>query len=94
MALAHAIVVRGRVMVAQERWEAARHDLEEGARLAHDMPYPHLEARALYERGIMHGEKGEPHQARERLEEALDIFRSLGARPGVERTEHALHHLR
>lgn len=88
--LANAFLVRGRVMVAQELWETAQHDLAEGARLARDMPCPHLEARALYEQGVMHGEKGEPQQARERLEEALGIFQHLGARPYVERTEHAL----
>jgi hypothetical protein len=87
---ANAFLVRGRVMVAHERWESAHYDLTEGARLAHDMPCPHLKARALYEQGVMHGEKREPQQTGEPLEEALGIFQCLGDRPYVERTEHAL----
>ena len=49
---------------------------DEGLNLAHSMPYPYGEARILVELG--------------RLDEALVLFRRLGAAKDVERTERAL----
>ena len=40
--------------------------------------------------GEMHLQRGEPPQARERLEAALAIFRRLGARKDIERVEQML----
>jgi hypothetical protein len=54
------------------------------------MPYPYGEARALRVHGYLHRQKGEPQQARERLEAALAIFRRLGARKDIEQTEQML----
>jgi hypothetical protein len=51
---------------------------------------PYLEGRILYEWGRMYAAREAPQQAQERLEEALVIFRRLGARPYIERTEQAL----
>jgi hypothetical protein len=79
--------------VQQGRWDEALHAYVEAASLAHVITYPHAEAAALYQSGILQRLRGEVDQAREPLEEALTIFRHLGARPGVERTEHALYHL-
>jgi hypothetical protein len=50
--------------------------LEEGLELARSLPYPYAEARILAEL--------------DRLEEALAIFRRLGARKDIERTEQEL----
>jgi hypothetical protein len=41
----------------------------------------------------MHLQKGDGEPAQKRLDEALAIFRQLGARKDVERTERALHQL-
>jgi hypothetical protein len=48
------------------------------------------EARILHAFGLMWGQKGEKARAREYLEEALTIFRRLGAKPDIERTEQVL----
>jgi hypothetical protein len=54
------------------------------------MPYPYAEARLLHVYGEMHAQKGELEPARQRLEEALAIFRRLGAHKDAERMERAL----
>jgi hypothetical protein len=43
---------------------------------------------------MTHVQKGEPQQARSRMEEALALFQRLGAGKDVERTEQALAALR
>ncbi len=90
---AEARIVRGKLMSCREQWLAAERDLLAAADMAAAMPYPHLHARALYERGLMHGAKGESRPAREDLEEALGIFKRLEARPFVERVSCALNDL-
>ena len=91
--LAHWLRIRGKVRVQQRRWDEARQACEEAASLAQALPYPHAEAAALYESGVLHEYQGEVQQARDRLEQALAIFRHLAARPYIERTEHALRDL-
>jgi hypothetical protein len=54
------------------------------------MPYPHGEGRLLEVYGRLHLAGGEPTAARERLEAALAVFRRLGARKDIERTERLL----
>ncbi len=88
--LAEALVVRGRIYTAERCWDEAENDFEEAARTARGMPNPHLEGRALYERGLMRQQRGHIEQARENLNAALDIFNRLGARPYIERTSDAL----
>jgi adenylate cyclase len=82
--------MQGMILSRQRRWEEAARTLEEAVSLARSMPYPYAEARALHEYGVMFVQKGEQVAARERLEEALGIFRRLGAAKDVERTETAL----
>jgi len=82
--------VQGMILARQERWEGAKSSFEEAISLARAMSYPYAEARALYEYGVLRSRQGEPSQARERLEEALAIFRQLGAGKDVERTEEKL----
>jgi tetratricopeptide (TPR) repeat protein len=88
--LAEALGVQGMILAEQERWEEAERAFEEAVSLAHSMPYPYAEARALYEYGRMRCRQGEREQGCERLQEALAIFRRLGAQKDVERTEQEL----
>jgi tetratricopeptide (TPR) repeat protein len=92
-ALAQWLRLQGMILSQQHRWEEADRVFAEAVSLARAMPYPYAEGRSLYECGLLRIQRGEPEQARERLKEALAIFSQLGARPSVERTEHALHHL-
>ena len=85
-----ALWVQGMVFVRQGRGEEADRVLTEGLALARSLPYPYVEARILFQLGTMHGQQHDPEQARERLEEALAIFRQLGASKDVERAEQAL----
>jgi tetratricopeptide (TPR) repeat protein len=74
------------VATRQGRSEDAAAAIEEGLSLARSMPYPYAEARTLQVNGLMHRRRGEAHQAREKLEAALAIFRRLGARRDIEQT--------
>ena len=85
-----ALRAHGMVMVRQERWEEARHAFEEAITLARSMPYPYSEGRALYEYALLHRNMSEFERAEDRLQQALSIFRRLGARKDVEATEDAL----
>jgi tetratricopeptide (TPR) repeat protein len=88
--LPEALGVQGMILAEHERWEEAERVFEEAIAVARCMPYPYAEARALYEYGVMRCRQGEPQHGHERLEAALAIFRRLGARKDVERTQRAL----
>ena len=88
--LLEALRVLGMVYVRQERFEEAGRAFQEGLELARSLPFPYAEARILYHLGLLERQRGELERAQERLEEALAIFRRLGAGKDVERTEHAL----
>jgi Tfp pilus assembly protein PilF len=82
------------LLAEQGKWEEAERTFEEAVSLARAMPYPYAQARALNQHGMTHVQKGEPQQARSRMEEALALFQRLGAGKDVERTEQALAALR
>jgi class 3 adenylate cyclase/tetratricopeptide (TPR) repeat protein len=88
--LPESLGVQGMILAEHERWEEAERVFEEAIAVAHSMPYPYAEARALAEYGVMRCQQGEPQQGRERLEAALAIFRRLGALKDIERTQRAL----
>jgi tetratricopeptide (TPR) repeat protein len=88
--LVEALRVQALVALRQGHPEEAARSLEEGMALARSMPYPYAEARLLTVEGERYVAQGETGLARERLEEALAIFRWLGARKDVERTLQAL----
>jgi tetratricopeptide (TPR) repeat protein len=88
--LPDALRVRAMIALRQEHWRVAQQALEEGLALAQSMPYPYAAGRLLHVYGELHGQKGEPGPARERLEAALAIFQRLGARKDAERVEQAL----
>jgi tetratricopeptide (TPR) repeat protein len=90
LSLADALRIQGMVLAREEQWEEADRAFEEAASLAHSMPFPYAEARALAARGMMALSRREDGQGRQHLEEALTIFRALGAKKDVEATEHAL----
>jgi adenylate cyclase len=83
--LAGALQVQGMVLIRQGRNEQALRVLSEGLARARSMPCPYVEARILEQLGILQTQRGEPEQARARLEEALAIFRRLGAKKDIER---------
>ena len=85
--------VLGMALGKRERWVEAERVLEEGRGLAHSLPFPYAEARALREQGILDQRTGKPERAGERLTEALTIFARLGARRDVEQTERLLRNL-
>jgi tetratricopeptide (TPR) repeat protein len=90
LALVDLLRVQGMLLSRQGRWEEAEDAFKEAVSVSQRMPYPYAEARARYEWGQMLRAKDQPLPAQERLEEALVIFRRLGVRPHVERTERAL----
>lgn len=91
MALVEALRVQGIIRSQQGSFQEACRSFEEGLALLRRMKqYPYLLARLLYDWGSTDLENAEPMRARGRLEEALSIFRRLGARPYIERTERAL----
>ncbi|PZR99009.1 MAG: hypothetical protein DLM70_16185, partial [Chloroflexi bacterium] len=88
--LPDALCVQGMVLTAQGRLEEADQSLTEGLERARSLPYPYVEGRILVEMAAVHRQRGESEGERERLQEALAIFRRLGARKDVERVEEAL----
>jgi tetratricopeptide (TPR) repeat protein len=88
--LLEALRVQGMVWMHQDRCEEAESAFQEGLELARSLPYPYAEGRVLYEMGVLERQRGEPERAQERLDEALAIFRKLGAGKDIERTEHVL----
>lgn len=88
--LADLLRVRGMALAGARRWDEAEETFRESASLAATILYPYAEARALAEWGRMLLVAGAPDRARQRLEQALAIFRRLGARGDVTTTEHAL----
>ena len=59
-------------------------------KLLEETPYPYTRGRVLHALGLMLAERGQLEGARAQLQEALEIFERLGARPSIERTAEAL----
>ena len=76
LALVDALRVQGMVLTRLGQREEAAEILEEGLELARSLPYPYAEARILGQLG--------------KTEEALAIFRRLGAQKDIERMEQEL----
>ena len=90
VALVDALRVQAIVSIRQRQWGEAERFLGEGLARARDMPYPYAEGRLLYVNGLLHIERGELEPAWEQLEAALALFRRLGARGEIARTEEAI----
>jgi class 3 adenylate cyclase/tetratricopeptide (TPR) repeat protein len=76
LVLTDALCVRGMILRKQGKPDEAAPILDEALELARSLPYPYAEARILVEMG--------------RHQEALEIFRRLGAAKDIERTEQSL----
>jgi tetratricopeptide (TPR) repeat protein len=87
IALVDALGVQARVAMRREHWPEALSALSEGLDLARAIPYPFGEGRLLHLMGMLHRRRQEPESALEWLATALAIFRLLGARKDLERTE-------
>jgi tetratricopeptide (TPR) repeat protein len=88
-----ALRVRAMALSRQQRWDEARECLERALQLLEQTPIPYARGRVLYTYGHMLSDRDDRTLARARLEEALEIFQRLGARPYVERTEEVLRRL-
>ncbi|HEX6508947.1 MAG TPA: hypothetical protein VF221_15065, partial [Chloroflexota bacterium] len=84
------LLVHGMLLARRERWEAAAAVFDEGISLSRGLPYPYLEARMLYQFGTMLVRQDDLEGAAWRLDDALKIFRRLGASKDVARVEQAL----
>ena len=73
--LVDALRVQGMVLLNQEQHEEAERAFQEGLEVARSLPYPYAEARIL--------------EQMNKTEEALAIFRRLGAKKDIERIEAA-----
>jgi tetratricopeptide (TPR) repeat protein len=82
--------VQGMILARAKRWQEAERSFAEAVSLARGMSYPYAEARALHEHGRTYLLKGDRELAQKQLEEALVIFRRLGAKKDADRTKQAL----
>jgi tetratricopeptide (TPR) repeat protein/DNA-binding XRE family transcriptional regulator len=82
--------VRALLAAHEGRWEQAESTLEVLLRRCRGVPYPWLEAKALYTYGQVHVARNEPDRARKTYEQALTICTRLGERLYAEHIECAL----
>ncbi|HVA91969.1 MAG TPA: hypothetical protein VNL71_19250, partial [Chloroflexota bacterium] len=84
MLLADALRIQTRVSIRRRRWDEAEQAVDEGLTLARAMPYPYAEAHLLYAHGLLLAEQGHSGPGRERMDAALALFQTLGARKDAE----------
>ncbi|HLJ69552.1 MAG TPA: tetratricopeptide repeat protein [Chloroflexota bacterium] len=85
-----ALWIRGMVLGRQSQLDEAESCLAQGLELTRSMPFPYAEARILCELGLLQKQREKVKEARQRLEEALAIFRRLGAKKDIEQAEEML----
>lgn len=85
--LIESLAVQGAVLAQEDSWAEAAQLFEYTLARARRIPFPFGEASLLREYGAMCLRKGERVRAKQLLDEALAIFRRLGARGEVERVE-------
>jgi tetratricopeptide (TPR) repeat protein len=83
--LAHALRASAALAIRQQRWEDALHTLGQAVDLAREMNYPYGHADYLSMYGSVFKQRGAVEEARQWFQEALTIFRRLGAKKDVER---------
>jgi tetratricopeptide (TPR) repeat protein len=69
----------GRLLARQGRFEEACAALDDALALAREIGMPYCEAHVLYAHGEVLAAQGKPEAARQKLAEAGEIFRRLGA---------------
>jgi tetratricopeptide (TPR) repeat protein len=77
------------ILMRQGATQEAISAFDEGLEMARALGLPYVEARLLVQMGLLE-ERGNPEGARARWEEALLIFRRLGAKKDLEQTEETL----
>jgi ATP/maltotriose-dependent transcriptional regulator MalT len=82
--------VAGMISAARGEYELATSTFDHVISVAREVRYPHAEACALYEYGMMDVRRGNSSEALSRLGAALQIFQKLGAKPYIERAQRAL----
>jgi tetratricopeptide (TPR) repeat protein len=82
--------VAGMVAAARGDYRRAAEILEDVVVAARKVRFPHAEANALYQYGLMCLATGDRMKAQQLLEDALKIFTRLGARPFADLTREAL----
>jgi tetratricopeptide (TPR) repeat protein len=90
LALLEILRVEAMLLTHVGQADEAMHAAEDALSEALIIGLPYHAARLLDVCAALHVDRGEAQRARERLNEALAFFRSLGARPDVERVERAL----
>jgi ATP/maltotriose-dependent transcriptional regulator MalT len=88
--LAETLCVHAKLLLANGELAGAETVLNDLLDLTRSLPYPFVEAQALVACGQLEAMRGSPGAARQRLEEALTIFRRLAAQPFVEQAERAM----
>ncbi|HEX8917430.1 MAG TPA: BREX system ATP-binding domain-containing protein [Chloroflexota bacterium] len=81
--LAEALMIRGAIRVAEARWDEAERLLQASRTLALEMPYPYVVAGGLLHTAELRRQQGEIAESRRMVDNALTIFRKLGARPNI-----------
>jgi tetratricopeptide (TPR) repeat protein len=93
LAAVHLLWVQAKIASRRARWEEAERALQEVLAATREMPYPYHEGRALEVHGTVKALQGHRQAAKRSFNGALTIFRRLGARPALIRTEQALRQL-
>jgi tetratricopeptide (TPR) repeat protein len=75
------------VLGRREDWDGAERAFTEGLSMTRNHGLPFAEARTLHQYGVMSASRGEVDWARQRYDQALTIFRRLGAGPWIRRLE-------
>jgi tetratricopeptide (TPR) repeat protein len=86
--------VRALWHAAQQQWDAADAAVTESRELAHAIPYPYAEAKALATHGTLLARRGAAEAAREGLTAALVILQRLGEHLWAAQVEQRLADLR
>jgi hypothetical protein len=94
LAAVRARVVRARSLGHLGESQRALEELDAVITSTREMPYPYMEARALFERGVLVLDAANIENGERSLREALAIFQRLGARPDCEKTEALLASMR
>jgi tetratricopeptide (TPR) repeat protein len=85
-----ALRIRGMITARHGAWDEAERDLLQALNVARGQKFRQEEGLALHELGLTLAARGDRDQARERLGEALRLFREMGAHAYADRTERAL----
>jgi tetratricopeptide (TPR) repeat protein len=85
-----ALATQGAVKATIGQVEESASLFAEAVELARTLPYPFGEGRTHRERALAYARQGEVERANRALNDALVIFRRLGAQPYIEQTEQAL----